>query len=177
MTDVTEPIAQADSAETTPKAPTPEAATPKAAVPPKKLILLSDYLAEIPAKLRLATYNTIVTAVKRREVPGIVHPSDKGEMEVVDGNNKTVTRPYPHVVLKNTAELLAQLDALCIAAVNSELIRSHGRSMNVVEMLEMEDELDFDTIAAAVNQEINRPKTTPGQKKPSAQTKPKKATT
>jgi hypothetical protein len=172
MTDIAEPVVQLQTAETTTEAP--NARTPHPPTTQSKVVLLIEYLTPLPAKLRLATYNTVVAAVKRRELPGIVHLLDKGEMVVVNGDGKEVTRQYAHVMLKNTTELGAQLDQLGIVAINSELVRSHGRSMSVAEMLDMGDELDFDAIIAAVHEGDGRAKAQAGQRKPTARAKVKK---
>jgi hypothetical protein len=80
----------------------PVAVTPT----PTRHLTLTDYLNEqVPAKLRAATYATIVAAVMNGELKGIVHDTQKGQMTVTLSNGKEVTRPYAHVLLKNTVDL------------------------------------------------------------------------
>lgn len=130
----------------------------------RKVVLLTEYLTSdhLP-KMRLAMYNTVVAVVKRGELPGLIHRSDKGDLEVVSSDGKLVVRQYAHVLLKNTPELPAQLDQLGIAAMNSELVRSHGRSLSVSEMLDMGDALDFDAILGGLPKEAGKVRRPAGQ--------------
>ncbi|GGR40357.1 hypothetical protein [Deinococcus ruber] len=160
MTDIAESVAQATLPSSTADA-SEEVTAPSA---PKKVILLLEYLMDdVPVKLRLAAYTAIVQAVKGAELPGLIHPVDKGELVVVNTKGQEVTRQYAHVLLANSPELSTQLDDLLIVAVNSELVRSRGRAMSVTEMLAMGDALDFDALTT-------KAKSSAGQKQ---QPKPK----
>ena len=154
-TDSTPPdIEQAEPEETVTATPEPKRAEPEetkaVTAAPRKTLLLTEYLNEqVPVKLRAATYGTIAQAVARGELHGIVHGTQKGPMTVTLSNGKEVTRPYAHVLLRNTPDLLEKLDALCITAINKEMVRTAGQSMTVEEILEMGDELDFDAVVDA----------------------------
>lgn len=141
---------------------------PAKAEAPKKIVLLLEFLStQVPPKLRIATYNTIVSAVKDGVMTGLIHPSEKGRMTVVNRDNEEKERLFRHVLLKNSENLTEQLDQQCLIAMNAELVRSRGQNMTVEEMMDMEEDLDFDAIAAAAQV----------KPKPAVNTKPKPAPT
>ena len=149
------------------------AAAPQKASQKSTFVILSDYVLEMPMKVRLPVYNKVSAAVRDGELFGLMHATNQVDILLLDAKNKEVTRSFRQVLVSNSAAVLERLEQISTAAVIEEVIRTGGRNFSVEELNAMGDDLDFDAMAAAARKrevERNKGKLAKNRKKPKTTT-------
>ena len=86
------------------------AAAPQKASQKSTFVILSDYVLEMPMKVRLPVYNKVSAAVRDGELFGLMHATNQVDILLLDAKNKEVTRSFRQVLVSNSAAVLERLE-------------------------------------------------------------------
>ena len=154
--------------------PTDSTSASSGGIPQKgAFIMLSDYVLDMPAKVRLPVHNRVTSAVKNGEIFGLIHPTDHVDILILDSKNNEVARSFKQVLVSRSAAMQERLEQISTTAVVEEVIRTGGRNFSIEELAAMGEDLDFDVMAAAARKrELARIKarTAKNRKKPNITT-------